>query len=158
MTLQLADEMSIIHYKRWAAAFALTPFKELVKLSFSSVLLVSIFKEIALKFCGSERWLSTLRSLCTVLSWIASSLQTLWGLVDYVGLYFLVKEDWLHRVFVTQGSNFTPKDITLQRYSGLKWLHVLLAWWYIPGFPSALCLHRCTSHHFPIHCQPLTTR
>lgn len=27
------------------------------------------------------------------------------------------------------------------------------AWQQVPGFPSVLCLHRCTSHHLPIHCR-----
>lgn len=52
----------------------------------------------AVKCCGSEWRLSTLRSLCTGLSWIAFSSQTLWTLGDYVDFFIFFKEDRLHRV------------------------------------------------------------
>lgn len=54
----------------------------------------------------------------------------------------------LHRVFVTQDSNFTPKTsyfrgtVELNNcMCGLGW-H---AWQYVPGFPSTLSLHHYTS-------------
>lgn len=96
----------VYHYKKWAPAFALIPFWRTCEIEFLERLIRFNFLGKAVKFCGTEWQLSTLRSLCTVFSWIAFSSQTLWRLGDYVGFYFF-KEDRLHRVLSVRAANLT---------------------------------------------------
>lgn len=82
------------------------PFWRTCEIEFLERLIRFNFLGKAVKFCGTEWQLSTLRSLCTVFSWIAFSSQTLWRLGDYVGFYFF-KEDRLHRVLSVRAANLT---------------------------------------------------